>query len=140
MGMNGEQLRFDFIPTSLAVKAMRDNGYKNAAYAIAELIDNSLQAGASAVELLCVETEEQLTSRRRRRIRNVAVLDNGIGMNSDVLRMALQFGNGTRLDDRTGIGRFGMGLPSASISQCQAIRCLVLAIGFPKPFVYVSRS
>ena len=119
--MNGEQLRFDFIPTSLAVKAMRDNGYKNAAYAIAELIDNSLQAGASAVELLCVENEEQLTNRRRRRIRKVAVLDNGVGMNSDVLRMALQFGNGTRLDDRTGIGRFGMGLPNASISQCRRL-------------------
>ena len=33
--MIGEQLRFDFVPTALAVNAMRDNGYKNAAYAIA---------------------------------------------------------------------------------------------------------
>ena len=131
--MNGEQLRFDFIPTSLAVKAMRDNGYKNAAYAIAELFDNSLQAGASAVELLCVETEEQLTNRRRRRIKNVAVLDNGIGMNSDVLRMALQFGNGTHLDDRTGIGRFGMGLPNASISQCKRLDVWSWQSGFQNP-------
>ena len=58
--MTGEQLRFDFVPTALAVNAMRDNGYKNAAYAIAELIDNSIQAGAKLVELLCVESEEQL--------------------------------------------------------------------------------
>ena len=117
--MTGEQLRFDIVPTVLAVNAMRDNGYKNAAYAIAELFDNSIQAGAGSVELLCVEAEEQLRRRRVRRIRQVAVLDNGIGMDSDVLRQALQFGNGTRLDDRSGIGRFGMGLPSASISQCK---------------------
>ena len=117
--MTGEQLRFDIVPTALAVNAMRDNGYKNAAYAIAELFDNSIQAEAGSVELLCVEAEEQLRQRRVRRIRQIAVLDNGIGMDSDVLRQALQFGNGTRLDDRSGIGRFGMGLPSASISQCK---------------------
>ena len=65
---------------------MRDNGYKNAAYAIAELIDNSIQAGARLVELLCVESEEQLVQRRRHRIQQVAVLDNGVGMNAEVLR------------------------------------------------------
>ena len=119
--MTGDQLRFDFVPTALAVNAMRDNGYKNAAYAIAELLDNSIQAGATSVELLCVEADEQLAQRRARRIRNVAVLDNGCGMDMEVLRQALQFGNGTRLNDRSGIGRFGMGLPSSSISQCRRL-------------------
>lgn len=116
-----DEKRFDFVPTHLAVKAMRDNGYKNAAYAVAELIDNSIQAGATAVELLCTESEEQLAQRRRRRIEHIAVLDNGKGMDAATLRMALQFGNGTHLEDRTGIGRFGMGLPSASISQCRRV-------------------
>ncbi len=51
------------------------------------------------------------------------MLDNGSGMNADVLRMALQFGNGTRLDpaQHDGIGRFGMGLPASSISQCTRV-------------------
>ena len=31
------------------------------------------------------------------------------------------FGNGTRLNDRSGIGRFGMGLPNASISQARRV-------------------
>ena len=131
--MNGEQLRFDFVPTALAVRAMRDNGYKNAAYAIAELFDNSLQAKANAVELLCLETEEQLLQRRRRRIKSVAVLDNGIGMDSEVLREALQFGNGTHLNDRSGIGRFGMGLPNASISQCKRLDVWSWQSGFDSP-------
>ncbi|MBD2312298.1 ATP-binding protein [Desertifilum sp. FACHB-1129] len=114
----------DIVPAHLAVQAMRDNGYKNAAYAIAELMDNSIQAGATQVELLCAEKKELVNSRQRSRIHQVAVLDNGCGMDASVLRMALQFGNGTHLneeDDRRGIGRFGMGLPSSSISQCQRV-------------------
>ena len=131
--MIGEQLRFDFVPTALAVNAMRDNGYKNAAYAIAELIDNSIQAGAKSVELLCVESEEQLPQRRVRRIRQIGVLDNGGGMDAEVLRQAIQFGNGTRLNDRSGIGRFGMGLPSASISQCRRLEVWTWQSGTDKP-------
>ena len=108
----------DIIPPQLAVAAMRDNGYKNAAYALAELIDNSVQAKASKVEILCTELEHFRGQRVRRQVHQIAVLDNGCGMTADVLQIALQFGNGTYLHDRSGIGRFGMGLPSASISQC----------------------
>ena len=102
---------------------MRDNGYKNAAYAIAELMDNSIQAGATQVELLCGEKKQQVGSRMRSRIHQIAVLDNGSGMDATVLRLALQFGNGTHLEEEkhTGIGRFGMGLPSSSVSQCQRV-------------------
>ncbi len=112
---------FDLVPTHLAVAAMRDNGYRNTAYAVAELIDNAIQAEATEIELLCSEAEELVQQRIRRRIKQVAVLDNGTGMDDAVLRMALQFGNGTHLGDRNGIGRFGMGLPSASISQCRRV-------------------
>jgi len=112
---------FDLVPAHLAVQAMRDNGYRNAAYAAAELIDNAIQAGATSVELLVREETELVQARRRARIREIAVLDNGSGMDSATLRRALQFGNGSHLDDRTGIGRFGMGLPSASISQCRRV-------------------
>jgi hypothetical protein len=105
------------IPSELAIVAMRDSGYKNTAYAIAELIDNSQQAGATEIEVICLETEKLIEERKRSRIDRLAVIDNGQGMDAPTLRMALQFGNGTRLNDRSGIGRFGMGLPNASISQ-----------------------
>ena len=115
--------KHDIVPAHLAVEAMRDNGYKNAAYALAELMDNSIQARATIVELLCAEKTQQLDQRRRQRIDQIAVLDNGDGMDEDVLRLALQFGNGTYLEEEkhTGIGRFGMGLPSSSISQCERV-------------------
>ena len=108
---------FDIVPAELVVKAMQDSGYKNAAYAIAELIDNSIQAGANLVELLCLEREEFAGKRSRSRLCQLGVLDNGHGMNSLDLRRALQFGNGGHLGDRDGIGRFGMGLPNSSMSQ-----------------------
>lgn len=111
----------EVIPPRLAVKAMRDSGYKNTAYALAELIDNSIQAEASVVEVFCIEKRALVNERERRRISEIAVLDNGTGMDPVVLRLALQFGNGTHLDDRSGIGRFGMGLPNASISQCRHV-------------------
>ncbi len=113
----------DIVPAHLAVQAMRDNGYKNAAYAIAELMDNAIQAGATQVELLCGEKKELSGQRKRSCIHQIAVLDNGCGMDANILRLALQFGNGTYLDEdkHTGIGRFGMGLPSSSVSQCQRV-------------------
>lgn len=108
-----------YVPAHLAIEAMRDNGYKNTAYAVAELIDNSIQANANAVELLCAEKEYQLATRKAKRLEQIAILDNGNGMDAEVLAKALQFGNGTRLkkQERTGMGRFGMGLPASSISQ-----------------------
>lgn len=44
-------------------------------------------------------------------------------MDADTLRIALQFGNGTHLDGavQDGIGKFGMGLPNASISQARRV-------------------
>ncbi len=114
---------FSIVPPHLAVRSMRDNGYKNMAYALAELVDNSIQAGARSVEVLLAERYELVSQREKRRIYQIGVLDNGCGMDARVLRMALQFGNGTRLDEaqRTGMGKFGMGLPSASISQCRKV-------------------
>jgi hypothetical protein len=115
--------RVEIVPARLAVKAMRDNGYRNAAYALAELMDNSIQAGASVVELLCVQRTEWVEQRSRQRIDRIAVLDNGRGMNAEVLRMALQFGNGTNLDPdkQTNMGKFGMGLPASSVSQARRV-------------------
>lgn len=111
----------EIIPPELAVKAMRDSGYKNTAYALAELIDNSVQANASNVEVICLEEYQQIKERARRRIQAIGVVDNGEGMTPETLRLALQFGNGTHLTDRKGIGRFGMGLPNSSISQCRRV-------------------
>ena len=116
-----QRLDGEIIPPDLAVRAMRDSGYKNTAYALAELIDNSVQANATGVDVICIEEYQQVNERSRRRIQAIGILDNGDGMSPETLRLALQFGNGTHLTDREGIGRFGMGLPNSSISQCRRV-------------------
>lgn len=108
------------VAAHLVVKAMRDNGYKNAAYALAELMDNSIQAGANEIKLVCVEGK---SNAGRRQLSRIAVIDNGSGMNKDILELSLGFGNGTHLtaENQDGIGKFGMGLPNSSISQCKKV-------------------
>lgn len=116
-------IKNEIVPARLAIKSMMDSGYKNAAYALAELMDNSIQAAADTVELLCIEKLSKVDRRSRAKIDAIAVLDNGHGMSIETLQLALQFGNGTRLDldKHTGMGKFGMGLPSASISQARRV-------------------
>lgn len=113
----------EIVPAHLAVKAMRDNGYKNAAYALAELMDNSIQAKATVVELLCMEREEPVNKRNRLQIYMIGVLDNGSGMDQTTLQLSLQFGNGMNLEEaaQTGMGKFGMGLPASSVSQAKRV-------------------
>ncbi|MEX3938186.1 ATP-binding protein [Paraburkholderia sp. BR10937] len=118
-------MTFLIIPQNLSISAMRSSGYRDTAHALAELIDNSIQAGEeiggrTEVEVICVD---EATNGNRRQIARMAVYDNAAGMTQDVLRKALQFGNGTRLDPKLqkGIGKFGMGLPNSSISQCKRV-------------------
>ena len=64
-------------PSSYTIRALRDSRYHNTAYAIAELIDNSVDAGAEQIELLCME-RPPVKSRTRRRVSKIAVLDNAM--------------------------------------------------------------
>lgn len=121
-------MSFAIIPQKLSIKAMRSSGYKDSANALAELIDNSIQAGETldrpvSVEVICVDKAGYDTPGGRRRLDRVAVYDNAVGMTKDTLRHALQFGVGSHLeeDDQKGIGKFGMGLPNSSISQCRRV-------------------
>ena len=108
-----------FLSAETVIESLRDNGYNNTAYALAELIDNSLQATASRVEVGFIE--EQLSARRNYTVSEISLWDNGIGMTPETLRIAMQFGGGTHRKDTKGMGKFGMGLPNSSISQCRRV-------------------
>jgi hypothetical protein len=53
---------------------------------------------------------------------NLSVLDNGCGMDPTTLRQALRFGGSSRFNDRSGLGRFGIGLPNSSLSTHSCIQ------------------
>ncbi|MBH0078806.1 ATP-binding protein [Pseudoalteromonas sp. NZS11] len=108
-----------FLSAETVIESLRDNGYNNTAYALAELIDNSLQATATRVEVGFIE--EQQEARKNFTVSEISLWDNGVGMDLDTLRVAMQFGGGTHRKDAGGMGKFGMGLPNSSISQCKRV-------------------
>ena len=118
-----EQLDFSIVSARLTIESMRDSGYKSTDHALAELIDNSVEAEAALIEVVAVETPPDPTvPYARARVSEIAVVDDGVGMDRITLRRSLRFGDGTRKDRRIqGIGRFGVGLPQSSISQCQRV-------------------
>ena len=111
---NEGQQTFSIINTPMTVSAMRDSGYKSTTHALAELIDNSIEANATHIELFGLSRFDMVSERRRVRLKELAVLDNGDGMDFGTLRGSLRYGIGTKRS-RKGIGRFGMGLPNSSM-------------------------
>ena len=107
--------RWPVVASEAFILATRDTGYRNTAAAIAELIDNSLQAHASNIQVRIYEDRAQGNGVC------VAVVDDGDGMDATGLRRALQFGGSERFNDRVGLGRFGMGLPNSSLSQSRRV-------------------
>ena len=118
-----EQLTFDqtlFHPDA-AMRAMRDSRYRHEANAIAELIDNSIDARAGRVELILLEEQKQAKANRVWRVDQLAVFDDGHGMDPQTLVRALSFGGRTETSQSRRIGKYGVGLPTASASQCERV-------------------
>lgn len=107
-------------PAYTAIQSFRDAGYRDTSMALAELVDNSIQAEADSIRIIAIE-ERISVQRAVANVKTLAVYDDGEGMTKDVLEICLAFAQGTRLDKRAGIGRFGVGLPLASISQCTRV-------------------
>ena len=112
--------RLLFLP-EMTVQAMRDSRYRHPANAVAELIDNSIDAQSNHVEVLVQERQRPGRQRAVWRIDKLAVLDNGHGMSADTLVQALRFGGRIQSGAARQIGKYGMGLPTSSVSQCRRL-------------------
>ena len=117
--MNSQEKDYSIFAGSKFIESLRSGGYKDTSYAIGELVDNSIDAGAKHVDILCLEKYNPSTSRYY--LDKIAVLDDGSGMNEIELRNSLLFGDGTRGDNPHDMGKYGMGLPNASLSQCKKV-------------------
>lgn len=87
-------------------------GYTTPA-AVADLIDNSVSANASNINIQFISGENSY----------VSILDDGCGMSPDNLRIAMRYGSRNPLQERSAsdLGRFGLGLKTASLSQCKRL-------------------
>ncbi len=95
------------------IEALRGIGYSTAT-ALADIIDNSISASARSVDLVFAWNDDGS---------HVAILDNGTGMDAAELDSAMRLGALSPLDPREAgdLGRFGLGLKTASFSQCRRL-------------------
>ena len=122
MVTEGEQLKLDLFDVGMTLRAFRDSRYQSTAFAVAELIDNSVDAEATFVDVLFVERPQVVTTREVWRVSEIAVADNGYGMTGQTLVTALRFGGRGPDSNIPGIrGKYGVGLPTSSLSQCRCV-------------------
>ena len=95
------------------LEALRGLGYSTAT-ALADLIDNSIAARAETIHLRFLWAGSASA---------IHLLDNGEGMDASGLDRAMRLGERNPLDTRAAddLGRFGLGLKTASLSQCRRL-------------------
>ncbi|QDL71655.1 ATP-binding protein [Streptomyces malaysiensis subsp. malaysiensis] len=98
-------------PDARYMEALSSQGY-GFEVAIADLVDNSIDAGAKDVLIHFLRDGEQLVS--------LLVVDDGRGMDEEALDVAMTIG-GRQSYDLKSLGMFGTGLKSASLSHADAV-------------------
>jgi hypothetical protein len=94
------------------IKSLRDIGY-TFEIAVADVLDNSISANASKITIYTIPKPEIL----------FCMLDNGTGMTNGELIEAMRLATKNPDDERDlkDLGRFGLGLKTASFSQCKKL-------------------
>lgn len=94
------------------IESTRAIGYTLEA-AVADIIDNSISAQASWIDIFFFPTGNSY----------IAIMDNGCGMDAQELDAAMRYGSQNPNVKRTAndLGRFGLGLKTASLSQCRTL-------------------
>ncbi len=113
---------------NILMESMRSMGYTFES-AIADVIDNSIGAGAHNVTLLFPTLPEKCF---------VAICDDGRGMDSKELFEAMRYGSEAPSEIRSqgDLGRFGIGLKSASLSQCKKLTVISKKNGKLSAFIW----
>ena len=93
------------------IEGLRDTGY-DFNTAIADIVDNSIAAEATRIDIIVnMDPRNDVT---------VYIADNGTGMNLPQLKNAMKYGSDRR-PDPSSLGKFGLGLKTASTSFCRKL-------------------
>jgi hypothetical protein len=107
-----ENKTVELIPSAdRLINSLRDVGY-DFPTAIADIVDNSIDAGSTIINIDIDYDDEDAWIR---------INDNGKGMNCDEILEAMRFGSELYCYTGNGLGKFGLGLKTASISQCRRL-------------------
>lgn len=96
----------------ILVESTRSMGYTFES-ALADIVDNSIGNGATHIDIRFSSISP----------RYIAILDDGCGMTLDELLIAMRYGskNVNEVRSQSDLGRFGLGLKTASLSQCRRL-------------------
>ena len=120
---NGDD--YSIFSPEFSTNSLSATGFKSTHYAIAELIDNSVQSALEDkenkkcnIEVIAIDKDQRLSK--------IIVVDDAGGMDKNVLRYSLGVGKGKHIvkkkNNRRGKGKtskFGLGLKQASLAQCK---------------------
>ncbi|OAA23313.1 Histidine kinase-, DNA gyrase B-, and HSP90-like ATPase [Frankia sp. EI5c] len=107
--VGGDATHADLIQVDTALESMRDSGYDLTA-AVGEPVDNSLEANARIIRV------EPTYGANNQSVDAIAVADDGAGIDPDNMAHVLSMGYSTRYGQRSGLGRFGVGMKLAGLS------------------------
>ena len=94
---------------SVFLSSLRDIGYSFET-ALADLVDNSISANAENIKIYALPSADKLI-----------IFDDGNGMSESALREAMRLGTQKEIRAKNDLGRFGLGLKTASFSQCRKL-------------------
>jgi hypothetical protein len=113
-----ENFEFPLFNSKQALESQRKNGYRDTAAAAREIVDNAIEAGAKRIDVIF---EHSKSEQGKDLITSIAFIDDGSGMLPKMIQYALSLGGGTHFEDSDFIGKFGFGLPNASINQTKRV-------------------
>lgn len=122
---NGDENKYGVFSSEYSTTSLQATGFKSTHYALAELIDNSVQSAIEDkenkkcnIEVIAIDKDKKLSK--------ILVVDDAGGMDPETLRFSLGVGKGKHIvkkkNNRKGKGKtskFGLGLKQASLAQCK---------------------
>jgi hypothetical protein len=103
------------------LESLRDSDFDSCS-ALGEVVDNSIQANAQSVRV-------HFSTLNKEQIKSVVFIDDGDGMSKEIIQNCLRLGWSSRYNDRSGIGRFGVGMTLGAIHECRRVEVYSKAKG-----------
>ncbi|WP_439846979.1 ATP-binding protein [Bacillus subtilis] len=112
----------DIFQVDKALESWRDSGF-DLSTAVGEVVDNSIEAGSKIVKVIPYQNKTDKS------INTIVFADNGLGIKPDILAQTLKIGFSTRYNQRKGLGRFGVGMKVAALSQGRRVDIYTKPLG-----------
>jgi hypothetical protein len=124
-----------FVEQDTALESMRASDF-DCYSAYGEVIDNAIQAKATEIRVE-IEERKDRSNTRSKKIGRIIFADNGSGMDIELLHKCLKLGHSSRYNDRSGIGRFGVGMTLGAIHECRRVEVYSKSQGGEWHYTYI---